>query len=36
MRHNDLHGLLIIDSCIENATSPSKSSYFEGGGWLGL
>jgi hypothetical protein len=24
MRRNDLHGLLIIDACIENATSRSK------------
>jgi hypothetical protein len=33
MRRNDLHGLLIIDACIENATSRSKFYYFEGGGW---
>jgi hypothetical protein len=36
MRCNELDGLLIIDACIENATSPSKFYYFEGGGWPGF
>jgi hypothetical protein len=33
MRRKDLHGLLIIDACIEIATSRLKLCFFEGGGW---